>query len=54
VVKHTLGDADRTVDAVGTPMGRLRGHKGRYVEYLTRGPSMIVEPEPLPVVHPKQ
>jgi quercetin dioxygenase-like cupin family protein len=35
--------------ALLTPIGRLRGYKGRYEEYLTRGPSEIVEPEPLPV-----
>ena len=44
----------RAVAAVVTPIGRLRGYKGRYEEYLTRGPSEIVEPEPLPVVHPEQ
>jgi mannose-6-phosphate isomerase-like protein (cupin superfamily) len=41
----------RAVAALVTPIGRLRGYRGRYEEYLTRGPSMIVEPEPLPVSH---
>jgi quercetin dioxygenase-like cupin family protein len=40
----------RAVAALVTPIGRLRGYKGRYEEYLTRGPTEIVEPEPLPVV----
>ena len=44
----------RAIAALVTPIGRLRGYKGRYEEYLTREPSMIVEPEPLPVVHPEQ
>ena len=35
--------------ALVTPIGRLRGYKGRYEEYLTRGPSEIVALEPLPV-----
>jgi quercetin dioxygenase-like cupin family protein len=39
----------RAVAALVTPIGRLRGYKGRYDEYLTRGPSEIVEPEPLPL-----
>ena len=39
----------RAVAALVTPIGRLRGYKGRYEEYLTRGPSEIVELEPLPV-----
>ncbi len=39
----------RAMAALVTPIGRLRGYKGRYDEYLTRGPSEIVEPEPLPV-----
>jgi len=38
--------------ALVTPIGRLRGYKGRYEEYLTRGPSEIVEPEPLPLTQP--
>jgi hypothetical protein len=38
----------RAVAAVVTPIGRLRGYKGRYEEYLTRGPSEMVELEPLP------
>jgi quercetin dioxygenase-like cupin family protein len=38
----------RALAALVTPIGRLRGYKGRYEEYLTRGPSEIVEPEPLP------
>ena len=37
-----------------TPIGRLRGYRGWYEEYLTRGPSEIVEPEPLPVVQSEQ
>ena len=41
----------RAVAALLTPIGRLLGYRGRYDEYLTRGPSMIVEPEPLPVSH---
>jgi len=32
------------------PLGRLRGYKGKYEEYLARGPSEIVELEPLPAV----
>ena len=39
----------RAVAALVTPIGRLRGYKGRYEEYLTRGPSEVVEPEPLPL-----
>jgi quercetin dioxygenase-like cupin family protein len=39
----------RALAALVTPIGRLRGHKGRYEEYLSRGPSEVVEPEPLPV-----
>jgi quercetin dioxygenase-like cupin family protein len=39
----------RALGTLITPIGRLRGYKGRYEEYLTRGPSEIVEPEPLPV-----
>jgi len=35
--------------AVLAPIGRLRGYKGKYEEYLQRGPSEMVEPEPLPV-----
>jgi hypothetical protein len=38
----------RAVAALDTPIGRLRGYRGRYQDYLSRGPSMIVEPEPLP------
>jgi hypothetical protein len=38
----------RALAALVTPIGRLRGYKGRYEEYLTRGPSEIVELEPLP------
>jgi hypothetical protein len=41
----------RAVAALLTPIGRLLGYRGRYDEYLTRGPSMIVEPEPLPLNH---
>jgi hypothetical protein len=44
----------RAVAALVTPIGRLRGYKGQYEEYLTRGPSMIVKPEPLPVVRPER
>jgi quercetin dioxygenase-like cupin family protein len=39
----------RALAALVTPIGRLRGYQGRYEEYLTRGPSEIVEPGPLPV-----
>jgi quercetin dioxygenase-like cupin family protein len=39
----------RAFAALVTPIGRLRGYRGRYEEYLTRGPSEIVAPEPLPV-----
>jgi len=39
----------RALAALVTPIGRLRGYQGRYEEYLTRGPSEIVEPEPLPL-----
>ena len=39
----------RAVAALVTPVGRLRGYKGRYEEYLTRGPSEMVELGPLPV-----
>jgi hypothetical protein len=39
----------RAVAALVTPIGRLRGYKGRYEQYLTRGPSEIVDPEPLPL-----
>ncbi len=39
----------RALAALVTPIGRLRGLKGRYEEYLTRGPSEIVEPEPTPL-----
>ena len=38
----------RALAALVTPIGRLRGYQGRYEEYLMRGPSEIVEPEPLP------
>lgn len=38
----------QTVAAVVAPIGRLRGYRGRYEEYLTRGPSEVVELEPLP------
>jgi quercetin dioxygenase-like cupin family protein len=44
----------RAVAALVTPIGRLRGYKGQYEEYLTRGPSMIVKPEPLPIVRPER
>jgi len=44
----------RAVAALVTPIGRLLGYRGRYAEYLTRGPSMIVELEPLPVVDSEQ
>jgi hypothetical protein len=37
--------------ALAAPIARLRGYQGRYEEYLTRGPSEIVEPEPL---HPER
>ena len=40
----------RAVATVITPIGRLRGYRGRYEEYLTCGPSEIVDPEPLPEV----
>jgi hypothetical protein len=39
----------RAVAALVMPIGRLRGYQGRYEDYLTRGPSEIVEPEPLPL-----
>jgi quercetin dioxygenase-like cupin family protein len=39
----------RGLAALAAPIARLRGYQGRYEEYLTRGPSEIVEPEPLPV-----
>jgi hypothetical protein len=39
--KHALG-------AVFAPLARLRGYQGRNEEYLTRGPSEIVDLEPLP------
>ncbi len=32
--------------AVLAPIGRLRGYKGKYEEYLRRGPLEMVEPEP--------
>lgn len=35
--------------AVLAPLARLRGYKGKYEEYLRRGPSEIVELETLPV-----
>jgi quercetin dioxygenase-like cupin family protein len=35
--------------AVLAPVGRLRGYQGKSEEYLRRGPSEIVELEPLPV-----
>lgn len=35
--------------AVLAPIGRLRGYRGKYEEYLQRGPTEIVELEPLPV-----
>jgi quercetin dioxygenase-like cupin family protein len=38
----------RAVAAFVTPIGRLRGYKGRYDEYLARGPSQVVDLEPLP------
>jgi quercetin dioxygenase-like cupin family protein len=40
----------RAVAALVAPIGRLRGYKGRYEEYLTRGPSEIVTVEPLPPI----
>jgi quercetin dioxygenase-like cupin family protein len=36
------------VAAVLAPFARLRGYRGKYEEYLRRGPSEIVELEPLP------
>jgi len=36
--------------ALFAPIGRLRGYKGRYEEYSTRGPSEVVKIEPLPPV----
>jgi hypothetical protein len=42
VLQHALA-------AVLAPIGRLRGYRGKYEEYLRRGPSEIVELEPLPV-----
>jgi quercetin dioxygenase-like cupin family protein len=38
----------RAIAALVTPIGRLRGYRGTYEEYLARGPSEIVVPEPLP------
>jgi hypothetical protein len=35
--------------AVLAPIGRLRGYRAKYEEYLQRGPSEIVELEPLQV-----
>jgi quercetin dioxygenase-like cupin family protein len=35
--------------AVLAPIARFRGYRGKYEEYLLRGPSEIVELEPLPV-----
>ncbi len=40
--------------AVLAPIARLRGYRGKYEEYLNRGPSMTVELEPLPVFPLKQ
>ena len=34
--------------AVFTPIARLRGYRGKYEEYLERGPTEIVQLEPLP------
>lgn len=36
--------------AVLAPIARLRGYRGKYEEYLRRGPSEIVEVEPLEAV----
>jgi mannose-6-phosphate isomerase-like protein (cupin superfamily) len=41
VLQHALA-------AVFAPLSRLRGYQGRNEEYLTRGPSEIVDLEPLP------
>src|SRR4029453_12328735 len=41
----------RAIAALVVPIGRLRGYRGRYEEYLTRGPSEIVQLEPLEVAH---
>jgi quercetin dioxygenase-like cupin family protein len=38
----------QTLAALVAPIGRLRGYSGRHQEYLTRGPSEVVELEPLP------
>jgi hypothetical protein len=35
--------------AVLAPIARLRGYKGKYEEYLLRGPAETVELEPLPI-----
>jgi mannose-6-phosphate isomerase-like protein (cupin superfamily) len=35
--------------AAFAPIARLRGYRGKYDEYATRGPSEIVVPEPLPM-----
>ena len=37
------------IAALLAPIGRLRGYRGKYEEYLLRGPSEILELEPLPV-----
>jgi quercetin dioxygenase-like cupin family protein len=37
----------RILFAILAPIGRARGYRGRYHEYLTRGPSGMVELEPL-------
>lgn len=38
----------RATFAILAPIARARGYKGCYEEYLSRGPSAIVEPEPIP------
>ncbi len=38
----------QAVAALVAPIGRFRSYSGRYQEYLTRGPSEVVELEPLP------
>ena len=43
VLQHALA-------AVLAPIARLRGYRGKYEEYLLRGPTETVELEPLPVV----
>jgi quercetin dioxygenase-like cupin family protein len=39
--------SQRVLFTLLAPIGRARGYKGRYDEYLTRGPSAMVEHEPL-------